>query len=120
MQISTEGKIWFQDGVVYFSGIILNLGSVVFDSINYINEAVFNLCAATNDIYFIKHNSFTFNLKLNESLFWKDKIPADRKGLRQLAFDFIDNIRYQSMYQTLYQNGSLKWQIWIETWLLEY
>ena len=85
----------FQDAVVYFSGILQKLGSVVFESINYINETVFNLCAATNDMYFISHNSFTFNNKLNETLFWKDKIHTNKKGLRQLAFDFIDDVRYQ-------------------------
>ena len=33
--------------------------------------------------------------KLNESLFWKDKIHTSGKGLRQSAFDFIDTIRHQ-------------------------
>ena len=66
------------------------------------------LCAETNGIYFINHNSFTFNHKLNESFFWKDKIHINRKGLRQLAFDFIDNVRYQRIYQTPYQNGPLE------------
>ena len=78
-------KIWkilqkvkpdFQNRVV--SVILPNLGSDVLESINYINEAVFNLCAATNGMHFISHNSFTFNLKLNESLFWKDKIHINR------------------------------------------
>ena len=45
--------------------------------------------------YFISHNSFVFNHKLNERLFWKDKIHINWRNLRQLAFDFIDNIRYQ-------------------------
>ena len=40
---------------------------------------------------------FAFNHKLNESLFWKDKILTNRKSLRQLAFDFIDSIRYQGI-----------------------
>ena len=40
----------------------------------------------------ISHNSFGFNHKLMESLFWKDKIHINRKGL---TFDFIDSIRYQ-------------------------
>ena len=84
----------FKDAVVYFSGILPKLGSVIFESINYINETVFNLCAVTNGMYFISHNSFAFNHKLNERFFWKDKIHTNRKGLRQLAFDFIDNIRY--------------------------
>ena len=66
--------------------------------INYINETVFNICAETNGIYFISHNSFAFNHKLNEILFWKDKIYTDRKGLKQLAFDFIENIRYQTRW----------------------
>ena len=85
----------FQNTLVYFSGILPKLGSDVFESINYINETIFNLCEATNGMYFINHNSFAFNHKINESLFWKDKILTNRKGLRQLAFDFIDNIRYQ-------------------------
>ena len=72
----------FQDAVVYFSVILPKLGSVVFESINYINETVFNLCAATNGMYFISHNSFVFNRKLNEKLFWKDKIQTNKKGLR--------------------------------------
>ena len=46
----------FQDAVVYFSAILPKLGFVVFESINYINEIVFNLCAATNGIDFISHN----------------------------------------------------------------
>ena len=48
-------------------------------------------------MYFINHNSFAFNHKRNEKLFWKDKIHTNRKGLRQLAFDFNDNIRYQRL-----------------------
>ena len=84
----------FKDAVVYFSSILPNLGSVIFECINYINETVFNLCATTNGMYFISHNSFEFNHKLNERFFWKDKKHTNRKSLRQLAFDFIDNIRY--------------------------
>ena len=72
----------FQDAVVYFSGILPKLESVVFESINYINEPVFNLCATTNGKYFISHDTFSFNQKLNESLFWKDKIHTKRKGSR--------------------------------------
>ena len=51
-------------------------------------------------MYFISYNSFEFNHKLNQRLFWKDKIHTNWKGLRQLALDFVDNGRYQS--------GSLK------------
>ena len=54
----------FQDAVVYFPGILPKLESVVFESINYINETVFNLCAGTNGMYFMSHNSFAFNHKL--------------------------------------------------------
>ena len=38
------------------------------------------LIFATNGLYFISHNSFAFNQKLSESLFWKDKIHTNRKG----------------------------------------
>ena len=54
-------KSGFQDAAVYFSDILPKLGSVVFESINYINETVFNLCAVNNGMYFISHNSFAFN-----------------------------------------------------------
>ena len=47
----------FQDVIVYFLGALPKLGSVVFESINYINETLFNLCAITNGMYFISHNS---------------------------------------------------------------
>ena len=35
------------------------------------NEAIFNLCASTNGMYFISHNTFAFNDDLNKILFWK-------------------------------------------------
>ena len=58
----------FQDAVVCFLGILPKTQSVVFESINYINETVFNLCATT--MYVISHKSLAFNHKLNECLFW--------------------------------------------------
>ena len=48
-------------------------------------------------MYFISHNSFAFNYKLNERLFWNDKMYTNRKGLKQLAFDFIDNMRHHKI-----------------------
>ena len=73
----------FQDTVVYFSGIRPKLVSVVFESINCIDETIFNLCApTTNGMYFISHNSFVFNHKLNENLFWKVKTNTTMKSLR--------------------------------------
>lgn len=76
LQASTEGKI--QDAVVYFSGKLSKFGSA--KSINYVNETVFNLCALTNGMYFISHNSFVSNHILNKRLFWKGKIHPNRKG----------------------------------------
>ena len=34
------------------------------------------------------------NGSLNESLFWKDRIQTNKRGLQQLAFDFIKYVRY--------------------------
>ena len=76
LQASTEGKI--QNAVVCFWGKLSKFGSA--KSINYVNETVFNLCALTNGMYFISHNSFVFNHTLNKRLFWKSKTHPNRKG----------------------------------------
>ena len=41
------------------------------------------------------HNSFAVNGSLNESLLWKERIHTNKRGLQQLAFDFITDVRYR-------------------------
>ena len=113
----------FQDALFYFLDILPKFRSVVFVSINYINETIFNSCAATNCMYFISHNSFAFNHKLNGSLFWKAKIHTNRKGLRQLAFAFIDNMISKDIMSNnhikmnpLNINAGLKVSFWNVKW----
>lgn len=48
-------------------------------------------------MYSINHNTFAFSSGLNESLLWKDKTHTNRKGRRQLAIEFVNNIRYQGV-----------------------
>ena len=87
-------KAEFSNAKIFFSGILLKFGYDYFDAINFINEEVFNFCE-TIGIYFIFHNKFCQDgLK---TLFWTDKIHPNSKGLKQLAFDFIDNLRYQKI-----------------------
>ena len=44
-------------------------------------------------MFSINGNLFAFNDDLNESLFWKDKLHANKKKQIALAIEFIINIR---------------------------
>ena len=90
-------KFEFKEAKVYFSSIVPKYDSSFFDSISHVNFNMMNVCAATNGMYFIFHNDFQFKRGLNESLYWIDKVHPNRKGLSQLALDYIDVLRYQKI-----------------------
>ena len=71
-----------------------NLEKKSFGDTNYINELVFSLCARSQRMHFISQNSFAVNGSLNGSLFWKDRIHTNKRGLQQLVFNFIKYIRH--------------------------
>ena len=61
----------FPDTVIFYSGIPPKFGKTSFGDINYINESAFNLCARSQKMQFISHNSFAVNGPLKESLFYQ-------------------------------------------------
>ena len=87
----------FPNTVIFYSGILPKFGKKSFGDINYINASVFNLCARSQRMHFISHNSFAVNGSLNESFFWKDRIHTNKRGLQQLTFDFIKDVKYRSL-----------------------
>ena len=85
----------YPDTVIFYSCILPKIGKKHFNAINYTNKSVyFNLCIGDNQVRYIGHGSFARNGLLNESLFWKDKVHTNKKGLQQLAYDFINSVRY--------------------------
>ena len=68
----------FPNTVIFYSGILPKFGNKSFGDINYINESVFNLCARSERMHCISHNSFAVNGSLNESRFWKDRIHTNK------------------------------------------
>ena len=46
---------------------------------------------------FCKQNAFSFNIDLNESFFYEDKIDTNKKVSTTLAIDFIFKLRYQKI-----------------------
>ena len=82
--------------LIFFSGILPKIGSEYFGAIDFINRAVCDVCVPFRGMYFICHGLFGMNGHMNSSLFWEDNVHTNREGLRQLAYDFINAIRYKS------------------------
>ena len=88
-----------KESTIYFSAIIPKFGSQSFRTINFINREIQSLCSSINKMYFISHLSFTKLADLNHELYRADKIHANRKGLRQLAWDFMDAVHYKRFWK---------------------
>lgn len=80
---------------IFFSGIIPKIGSFNTDKIDSVNRAVFSYCQHERNSHFIQHPMFaTQDGDLVVDLFWKDRVHPNRKGLGQIARNFINAIRY--------------------------
>ena len=89
----------YPDAIIFYSCILPKIGREHFNAINYINKSIYyNICIGDNHMCYIGHSSFARNGLLNEALFWKDKVHTNKKGLQQLAYDFINSVRNTKVF----------------------
>lgn len=87
------------ESTIYFSGIIPKFGSQSFRTINFINREIQNLCSSIRNMYFVSHLTFTRHGDLSHEMYRADKIHTNNKGLRQLAWDFMDAVLYKRFWK---------------------
>ena len=75
----------------YYQNLEKNLSAT---SVISMNQSLFNLCARSQRIHSVSHKFFAVNGSLNESLFWKDRIHTNKRGLPKLAFHLIKGVSY--------------------------
>ena len=80
---------------IFFSGILPKIGNFLADKIDSINRAVFSFCLQRRNFHFIQHTMFaTKDGGVVEELFRNDRVHTNGRGLRQLARNFINAVRY--------------------------
>ena len=62
--------------------------------INHVNSEIFKLCSYYHQVGFIQHQDFAKNHEMNKGLFLKDMIHTSNNSLRQLARDFIKDVKF--------------------------
>ena len=85
----------FPQATIYFSGILPKVAEEYLKPIDYINYKVQFYCLRNPRLNFIKHSIFAKGKVIRFDLLWTDKIHPNRYGLRQLARDLINAVRYK-------------------------
>ena len=80
---------------IFYSGIIPKYSNKSINMISYINTCIYHYCLRNNRLNFILHKLFVTKMEMNDNLYWKDYVHPNRHGLRQLAKDFINAVRYK-------------------------